>query len=210
MEIKRLKYIILFLSLIILFKCGGDNLTGPSAGSAKKMVEDGWALYEIGEYSAALSKFNAAARLNPNFVDVYNGLGWTHFALHNIEQAGIQFNTGVSKDPNVLDILVGYSFVLYENNDYSLKSGSLKWAQKAIEVDSTEFDMDGVDYYFVHNPKVTAKELREIMALSYFYVGEFEDSYYQVKNYLNGYILDPQSSDFPSELLKELDRVCND
>ena len=210
MRIKRLKYIILFLSLITLFKCGGDNLTGPSVDSAKKMVEDGWAKYEIGEYSAALSKFNAAARLNPTFVDIYNGLGWTHFALHNVEQAAIQFNTGVSKEPNVLDILVGYSFVLYENNNYSLESGSLKWALRAIEVDSTEFDMDGVDYYFVHNPKVTAKELREIMALSYFYIGKFEDSYYQVKNYLNGYILDPLSSNFPSELLKELDRVCND
>jgi len=119
MEIKRLKYIILFLSLIILFKCGGDNLTGPPARTAKKMVEDGWALYEIGEYSAALSKFNAAARLNPNFVDVYNGLGWTHFALHNIEQAGIQFNTGVSKDPNILDILIEgqewFSLMILEN-----------------------------------------------------------------------------------------------
>ena len=210
MEMKRLKYIILFIMIITIFRCGGDNLTGPSEASAKRMVRDGWALYEIGEYNAALSKFNAAVRLDPSYVDVYNGLGWTHFALHNIQQAVNQFNTGVSKDSNVLDILVGYSFVSYENNNYSLESGSLKWALSAIEVDSTEFDMDGVDYNFVHNPKVTAKELRKIMALSYFYIGEFEESYYQVKNYLNGYILDPLSPNFTSELLKELDRICND
>ena len=209
MEDKGIKFAV-FLLIITIIRCGGDNLTGPSAGSAKRMVKDGWALYEIGEYNAALSKFNAAARLNPSYADVYNGLGWTHFALHNIKQAAIQFNTGVDKAPNSLDILVGYSFALYESKNYSLENGALKWALKAIEVDSTEFDMDGVDYYFVHNPKVTAKELKKIMALSYFYLGKFEDSYYQVKNYLNGYTLDTSSPDFPSNLLKELDRVCND
>ena len=207
---KKILYAIIFGMIITLSRCGGDNITGPSAGSAKRMVVDGWALYEIGEYSAALSKFNAAARLNPKYVDVYNGLGWSHFALHNIKQAIIQFNTGVNKDPNVLDILVGYTFASYENNNYGTNTGSLKWALKAIEVDSTEFDMDGLDYYFIHNPKVTAKELRKIMALCYFYIGESENAYYQLKNYLNGYTLDPSSPNFTSELLKELERVCSD
>jgi tetratricopeptide (TPR) repeat protein len=202
------KYIILFAILVFIFGCGGDNLTGPSIGSANRMITDGWALYEIGEYNSALSKFNGALKLNPKLADVYNGLGWTHFALHNIKQAVIQFNTGVGKSPNSLDVIVGSAFSSYENNDFSVETGSIKWALKAVEVDSAEFDMNGVDYVFSHNPKVTAKELRKIMALSYFYIGKFEDSYNQLKKYLNGYTLDPKASNFPSELLKELERVC--
>jgi tetratricopeptide (TPR) repeat protein len=202
------KYIKFFVILVLIVGCGGDNLTGPSVGSANRMVSDGWGLYKIGEYNSALSKFNGALKLNPKLVDVYNGLGWTHFALNNIKQAVQQFNTGAGKNPNYLDVIVGSAFSSYENNDYSVENGSLKWALKAIEVDSAGFDMNGVDYTFSHNPKVTAKELRKIIALSYFYIGKFEDSYNQLKKYLNGYTLDPKASNFPSELLKELERVC--
>ncbi len=205
---KRLRYI-LFL-VIVVYACGGDNLTGPSAGSAARLVADGWALYELGEYEPALSKFNSAVKLNPSYVEAYNALGWTHFTLHDISQAIQQFRTGINKDPQMLDLLVGNSFALYEGKDYSLENGSLKWALEAIELDSAEFDMDGTDYHFSHNSKVSAKELRKIMALSYFYLGNPEESYNQLNKYLNGLTLDPLSESFPSDLLKELDRICND
>ena len=205
---KKLNYILLLV--IAVYGCGGDNLTGPSAGSAAKLVTDGWALYEMGEYDSALSKFNSAVKLNPGYVEVYSALGWTNFTLHNIPQAILQFNTGINKDPKILDLLVGNSFALYEGKNYSIENGSLKWALEAVELDSAKFDMDGTDYRFSHNSKVSAKELRKIMAFSYFNLGNFENSYDQLNNYLNGFTLDPLSESFHSDLLKELDRIWND
>ena len=194
--------------MIIIYNCGGDNLTGPSAGSAQRMIADGWAYYEKGEYNNALAKFNSAKKLNPTHIEVLTGLGWTNFALNNLEQAVINFNSGLNKNPNSLDLLVGYSFALYESDNYSTDDGSLGWALKAVEIDSAGFDIDGEDYYFIHNSKVTAKELRKIMALGYFYLGEFEESYFQLINYLNGNTLDQASPAFSLELLKELNRIC--
>lgn len=183
---------------------------GPSQESAYKMAKDGWALYEVKEYYSALAKFNSAVRLNPNYADAYNGLGWTHFALHDIQQAIFQFSKGVEKDRRLIDIPVGYTFALYENGNYSIENGALKWALEAIKIDTAEFDMDGLDYYFIHNSKVTAKEFREVMALSYFYLGKFMDSYGILRKYLNGQEIDTLSSEFASNLLKELNRICNE
>ena len=197
------------LLVFMLFSCGGDNITGPSAGSADKLVKDGWGLYEIGQYNEALSKFSSAIKLNPSHADAYNGLGWTHFALHNISQSAVQFKNAYEKSSQNIDILVGYTLISYESNNYSTNNGSLKWGLQAVEIDSVSFDMDGVDYIFSHNSKVTAREFRKMMALSYFYNGEFDESYEELVKYLNGDSLNTASASFPSELLKELDRVCN-
>ena len=202
------KKMCLFLTVVLL-SCGGDNITGPSAGSADKLLKDGWGLYEIGQYNEALSKFSSAIKLNPSLGDAYNGLGWTHFALHNISQSATQFKNAYEKSSNNIDILVGYTLLSYESNNYSTSNGSLKWGQQAVEIDSASFDMDGMDYIFSHNSKVTALEFRKIMALSYYYNGEFEDSYVEMVKYLKGDSLNTASALFPSELLKELDRVCN-
>ena len=207
---KRVSYKLISLFLVfVLLSCGGDNITGPKPGSANKLVKDGWALYEIGQYNEALSKFSSAIKLNPGHADAYNGLGWTHFALHNISQSAAQFKNAYEKSSRNIDILVGYTFLSYESNNYSTNNGSLKWGLQAVEMDSVSFDMDGVDYIFSHNSKVTALEFRKIMALSYFYNGEFDESYKEVIKYLNGDSLNTSSASFASELLKELDRVCN-
>lgn len=204
-----MKNIYTILLVLILFGCGGDNVLGPTGKSSERLIKEGWAFYESKEYTGALAKFNDAVKINPNEADIYNGLGWTHFALHNIQQSIFQFGKGVENNPKFLDILVGYSFVHYENNNYSLENGSLKWASEAIAIDSAKFDSVG-SYSFIHNSKVTAEEFRKIMTLSYFYIGKFEESYTVLREYLNGEELDTTSIDFSSNLLKELNRVCNE
>ncbi|MFC1558304.1 tetratricopeptide repeat protein [candidate division KSB1 bacterium] len=207
---KKSNYKLMNLFLVfVLLSCGGDNITGPSAGSADKLVKEGWDLYEIGQYNGALSKFTSAIKLNPSHADAYNGLGWTHFALHNINQSIAQFKNAYEKSSQNVDILVGYTLLSYESNNYSTNNGSLKWGLQVVGIDSVSFDMDGVDYIFSHNSRVTAREFRKIMALSYFYNGEFDESYEELIKYLNGDSLNVASASFPSELLKELDRVCN-
>jgi len=189
--------------------CGGGNVLPPEEQaaleeSAQKLTLDGWILYENEQFSEALSKFSTASKRDPNFLDSYNGLGWTYFAQHILNYSVSNFITMANKDSTsaALDGFVGLSLAQFESNNYQ---ESIKSAQHAVKLDSLGFDFNG-SYEFEHNLKVNAKALRKILTLSYYYLGDFIESYNQLKTYLKPQVsLDVALPDFPRLLLIEIE-----
>ena len=195
--------------LFFVIGCGGSNISetvGPSEGiTIYDIVRDGWYYYEQGEYEYALSKFDQAVKIDNRYADAYNGLGWTYLALQNVSVSLSNFEKMIDINENGIDGWVGETFTYFELGMYNKSNES---ALMAVSLDSSKFDLIIPDYIFSHNSVVTAKALRITMALNYFYLGDFEQSYFILREYINSTInLDTKAEDFPEKLLNELEKL---
>ena len=64
--------------------CGGGNPIGLREKEADQLVAEGWQLFETSDFAAAVTKFSDAVRQSRQSGAGYNGLGWTHFRLHDL------------------------------------------------------------------------------------------------------------------------------
>jgi tetratricopeptide (TPR) repeat protein len=203
-----MKKIIIYLLLPMMLSCGGGNI-GETIGPAQQqtiydIVRDGWYYYELSQYDLALSKFTHAANINNTFEDAFNGLGWTYLALQNITVSMSNFEKMTTLNSTLIDGWIGKAFANFELGMYEESNNSIN---TAISTDSTLFDLIIPDYIFSHNIIVNQKAVRTIMALNYFYLGDFEQSYFILRKYLNNVSLNTNAKDFPEKLLKELEKL---
>lgn len=195
--------------MVFIIGCGGSNI-GEIVGSPEgitiyDIVRDGWIYYEKGEYEYALSKFDQAIKLDNRYADAYNGLGWTYLALQNVSVSLSNFEKMLNVNENLIDGWVGVTFTYFELGMYSESNES---ALTAVSQDSSEFDLIIPDYIFSHNSVITAKAIRVIMSLNYFYMGDFEQSYFILREYINNTVnLDTEAENFPEKLLNELEKL---
>jgi len=207
----RLKYsFFICVPMCILLACGGSNLSAPEPGGeeekAKTLTESGWVQYEIGEYNNAIQLFNDAKKADSEYLDAYNGLGWSYFRVHNLILSLFNFRVPLAVDSTMINVLVGYSIASFEKNEYS---EAVDAVLKVVSQDSSRFDLEGTDeYFFIHDTDVTSRQIRKILALSYFYSGNFMDSYYQLLNFLDPLTrVDPSSETFYKDLLEALEKI---
>lgn len=191
------------LLLALLQSCGGGNVSGPiTEQSAQEFIRQGWAAYGRGAYQEAITKFDMAKKLEPGLSDAFNGLGWSYFGQLNLPPAESNFVISYSMDSTRLDPMVGNVFVLFERNKYS---DALTWSNRLFAADSAKFLGQDTRYVFTHNSKANAPQLHKVVALCYYYLGRFEDSYDHVRLYLNPALnLEPEAPGFAQLLLKEI------
>ncbi len=196
-------FMLIFLFLVLLYSCGGGNVTDPVIEeSALEFVRQGWAAYKLGNYVEAITKFDMAKKLDPNLADAYNGLGWTYFGQLNLPPAESNFVLSYSLDSTKIDPMVGNVFVSYERNKYAQ---ALTWSGRIFDADSTNFLGQSTRYVFQHNAKANASQVHKVVALCHYYLGDFEESYDHVRLYLNPALsLDPDAPGFPQQLLEEI------
>jgi tetratricopeptide (TPR) repeat protein len=67
--------VILFTLLLLVYGCGGNG--GGGGDEFDKLIEQGWAKLDAGDFSGASGDFNAALGLSATAYDAYLGLGWS-------------------------------------------------------------------------------------------------------------------------------------
>ena len=116
----------------ISLSCGGGNIQDVARGNAQELTDNGWLLYENGDYNGAIDRFSRAIRVDDSYWDSFNGLGWSHFALHNLVTATSNFFIGLDLElpvEGIQELNVGSAFVYFERDDYTQ---TLSAAMKAI------------------------------------------------------------------------------
>ena len=193
--------------LLIAFGCGGDGGGGPS-DTAASLTAAGWALFEQGEYEAAIEKFDAALNLDATYADAYNGLGWSNAKLDDLTESLLSFGMCILNDNTMADPYAGctpvyrdYEFpaaALAEDTTAHFDS-ALAFAQEALSRDA--------DYEFSHDETFNWEDIHLIMAQSYFGKGEFLSAKAEVE--LLGYegTLDPESTTWPQELADAIEEL---
>lgn len=200
------KLIFCLILLCFFLSCGGGS-TRPviqrDPETAKELAQQGWVKYEAGNFSRAVSLFKEARKADESYLDSYNGLGWSYFRLHDLLSSLFNFRIPINADSSFIDVQVGYAISSFEKNEYA---ETIRAVLKVTWLDSTGFDIKGTDeYFFEHDVDVTSREVRQILALSYYYTGEFDKAFKQLLYYLNPLTkVDPDSEDYLLNLLNEL------
>lgn len=195
------------LCLIVAFGCGGDGGGGPS-DTAASLTAAGWALFEQGEYEAAIEKFNEAIDLDATYADAYNGLGWSNAKLDLLTLALHNFGLCIINDNSLADPYAGctpvyrdYEFpaAAFAEDTTAHFDSALASAQQALSRDA--------GYEFSHDQSFDYQDLHLIMAQSYFGKGDFLSAKAEVE--LLGYegTLDPESPTWPQELADAIEEL---
>jgi tetratricopeptide (TPR) repeat protein len=189
------------LGALMAFGCGGDGGGGPS-DTAASLTAAGWALFEQGEYEAAIMKFNQALGLDATYADAHNGRGWSNAKLDSLPQSLASFGECITFDNTLADAYAGCAPVYrdYENEPAHFDS-AIAVAYQAL--------MLAPDYSFSHDGQFNSDDLHLIMAQSYYGLGEFLDAYSQVVA-LGGGPLDTESDTFVEELAAEIEELEGD
>ena len=182
-------------ALALTMGCGGDGDTGPSA-TAESKTNEGWALFEDGDYTGAIGKFNEAVSLDDTYADAYNGLGWSFANLdslaRSLTQFGLCITNGMSGDPHA-----GRAPV-YRDLDPPQFENAVSTATTALSLDS--------DYEFEHDDNFNWRDLRIIMAQSHFGLGRYDLANAEV-GLLGGHVQDVESPTFVEDLATEIERL---
>jgi tetratricopeptide (TPR) repeat protein len=186
------------LTLGIFLSCGGGGGGGGPEVTAEQLTSEGWARFEAGDFQGAMSKFEGAIAIDSNYGEAYNGLGWSCVKIDSLEAAVNAFGQAISKGVSTADPRAGKA-VVYRDLEPVDFQASIDWADSALARDS--------DYVFSHDTTMTWKDLRLILAQSYYGLHEYEEALEQVD------ILDPEntlnsgSDTFVEDLLAELQRL---
>jgi tetratricopeptide (TPR) repeat protein len=184
-------------SIVVVLGCGGDG-GGPS-DTAGSLTQAGWTLFEQGEYELAIDKFERALELDADYADAFNGLGWSNAKLDNLAQALENFGMCVSNAPSLTE---GYAGCAPVYRDYDTEPAHF---DSAVAFASTALTQDSA-FEFSHDDNFDWRDLRLIMAQSYYGLGEFLLAKAQV-DALGGISLDPGSDTFAEDLADEIERL---
>jgi tetratricopeptide (TPR) repeat protein len=196
--------------LFLLAACAGGNLgvnpPPPDPVQAREKIDAAWKEYEKAQYYQAIELFNEARVLDSSVLDIYNGLGWSYFKIHNLITSLANFSTAISGDSSFPEAMVGYGVSAFEKAEYA---PAIQVFTTLTKRDSLQFNLVGTDeFVFKHDASVTSRKVRKILALSYFYSGQFTEAYNQLKQYLDPVTkVDPASETFVKDLLNALKQI---
>ncbi|MGD9140319.1 MAG: tetratricopeptide repeat protein [bacterium] len=182
-------------ALALAVGCGGDGGAGPGA-TAESRTDEGWALFEAGDYTGAIGKFNEAVAIDDEYADAYNGLGWSFAKLDSLARAlthfGSSISNGMTGDPHA-----GRAPV-YRDVDPPEFANAVSTATTALNHDRR--------YEFEHDTDFDWRDLHLIMAQSHFGLGQYDLANAEVDS-LGGNVQNPSSSTFVEDLADEIERL---
>jgi len=129
----------------------------------------GWVLFEEANYDSAVVCFENARLKNPNYADLFTGLGWCYTKIESLLEAANEFSNAINLDELALDAYVGRSAV-------SLK---LEYPFLAIEDALAILNTDSL-YVFSHDTTVTYLDLHLILAECYYQTQQYSLAHREV------------------------------
>ena len=145
--------------------------------TAEDMAEYGWVMYETQDYLTSNTWFNSAVSEDANWMDGYNGLGWSYAKLMVIDSSIDYFITGLSKPQdkwNLTDIhseiLAGLTFAYHAKG---IDKKTIEYGRAFL--DSTVKPLKA-GWVFTHDSLLNYLDVRITLAASYFSVGKFDSA----------------------------------
>ena len=149
--------------------------------TAEDMAEYGWELFETKEYLPSNAWFLDAVSKDSDWKDGYNGLGWTYAKLMVLDSSISHFTTGLAKKQhqwNPIDvqseILAGLTFA---NHALGKDAKVIQYGRAFL--DSTVKPLTA-GWMFTHDSLLNYLDVRITLAASYFAVGKFDSTIFQV------------------------------
>jgi tetratricopeptide (TPR) repeat protein len=201
---RRLISMACLCSIVVVLGCGGDD-GGSPADTAASLTAAGWTLFDQGRYELAIDKFEQALGLDADYADAFNGLGWSHARLDLLADALENFGMCVISDP---DLTEGYAGCAPVYRDYDRDDdGEPAHFDSAAAFASTALTREPTFEFSHEDGEFDWRDLRLIMAQSYYGLGEFLLAKDQVDILDPENTLDRESETFFEDLAAEIERL---
>lgn len=162
---------VIFVMILVLGAgCSGTSSPQPeSTPTPEQAVQQAWKDFEAGRYESAIAGFTNVFNFNSSAEirgEAMSGRGWSYAYQRAFEKAKSDFLfavglSGITTNTSH-EVRVGHALVLHAVNDFS---GAIVLLNGVLTERPT--------YSFAHDPKVSAKRLRVVLAQSYYATGEF-------------------------------------
>lgn len=184
------------LAVALVIGCAAEDDVGfePEPEPTPTLVEQGWIAFQSGQFDTAASLFAQAITEDASSHEAHNGKGWALLRLDNLTTAIVSFDAALTNGFDGADPHVGKAILLRDLRpvDYA---AAIAEANTALSIDA--------DYEFAYEPELNWKDVRLILAQSYFATGEYIEANNQV-GLLGGNVQDPASDTFVEDLLAEI------
>ncbi len=190
----------LLFTALLTIACGGDDgggTTDPGGTTPNELTESGWENFESGDNQAAADDFQAAANADPFHGEAQAGLGWVFLRADSLVRALGAFNAALSVGYQNADVYAGKAVLLPELTppDYP---GAADAAGMALSFEPR--------YSFEHDTAFNWRDLRLILARSWFALTHYDDANSEVDS-LGGTPATPGADTFVSDLLAVVVRL---
>jgi tetratricopeptide (TPR) repeat protein len=156
-----------------------------------------WVEFESENYDGSISMFREASDIDPLRQDAYLGLGWCYAMMDQMEDAIYNFNVAIVKQSDSPDGHASVAFVYLAQNRYE---DAIPAAERAIS-------LGGEEYVFEWIIEVRTRNLRLLLAESYYALGRYADSQLQINILEPDNELDENSQTYKKDLLLEIERL---
>ena len=191
--------VLLPLAVVFLDGCNGpdDVLVLPPFDDYHTVIAEGWLEFGAGRYNNAIMVFDEAAEIDPTLPQAYLGLGWSYAMIDQMEVSLSNIELAIVKDSESPDGYAAKAFVHLAQDEY----------EAAIEAAGEAIVFGGENYVFSQIPDVKTRNLRLLMAESYYATGQYTDAQIQVDTLSPNNNLDQNSRTYTQDLLLEMESL---
>ncbi len=178
-----------------------DAITLPPIDASTSLYDleiiQAWVEFGSENYDGSISVFREASDIDPLRQDAYLGLGWCYAMMDQMDDATYNFDVAIVKQSDAPDGHASVAFVYLAQNRYQ---DAIPAAEKAIS-------LGGEEYVFEWIVEVRTRNLRLLLAESYYALGKYADSQLQIDILEPGNKLDENSHTYKEDLLLEIERL---
>jgi tetratricopeptide (TPR) repeat protein len=91
---------------------------GVESHKGAQLADEGWKLWQAGQFDDAMDKFEEAVKLDPKNVNAYNGLGWSQFNTGKYDDAETSFKKTLELAPKFPAALNGLGQLYFAERKY--------------------------------------------------------------------------------------------
>jgi tetratricopeptide (TPR) repeat protein len=91
---------------------------GVESQKGAQLADEGWKLWQAGQFNEATEKFEEAVKLDPKNVNAYNGLGWAQFNTGKYDEAETSFKKTLELTPKFPAALNGLGQLYFAKRKY--------------------------------------------------------------------------------------------
>jgi tetratricopeptide (TPR) repeat protein len=192
-----MKLLIAFLlALSVTAHTGCSSSTDDDEKSPEQLVDEGWQAFGSGNYSEAASRFDEAITKNGNYVEAYDGAGWSYSKLGSLTPAENRFLTGFRKDSTNYEIRAGLAFLYHAQQRY-IESAQL------IEMLLGQ----GANWTFRGDASIGMDDVRLLLAEDYFALANYAECIAHVQILNPAFTADVTTVSGQAALAQEIERL---